>query len=162
MDNKLVIRKAEISDLNAIISLRTELLEYESTLMENDEYNLSWISSDAGREDIKYFILDENALTFIAYVDDLPVGFICGELERKRDWEKIGNFCLTNLFVKEEYRGKNIGKVLLDSFKNEVFNEFLGKAQRIRVSCLYNNKDSIRFYEEFGFNKNVVELTMDV
>ena len=162
MENKLVIRKAEISDLNAIISLRTELLEYECSLLENDEFNISWIGSEKGREDTKYFILDDNALTFIVYMDDLPIGFICGELEKKKSWERIGYFYLTNLFVKEEYRGKGIGYLLLDNFKNEVFNKFWGKVQRIKLSCSYNNKDSISFYEEFGFKKNVIELIMDV
>ena len=156
-ENKLNIRKAKIEDLNALVNLRKEHFIYEIEILNNELLNISWPESEDSREDLKYFILSE--VIYIAEVGDVPVGYICGEVNLKKAWYKENIASLTNLFVKKEYRKKGIGKYLVDYFKDDVLSRGINK---IEVNVMANNISAIEFYEEYGFNNLCKQLILDV
>ena len=155
--NKLQIRKAKIEDLNALINLRKEHFLYEKNELGNELLDFNWVSSEDSRNDFKYFILKQ--IIFIAEVDNNPVGYICGEIDIKKPWYKENIAILTNLFVKEKYRRKNIGKYLLDYFIDSVKEHRLNK---IEVCTRYNNNIAINFYEKNGFKDFSKQLIIDI
>ena len=156
-ENKLNIRKAKIEDLNALVNLRKEHFIYEIEILNNTLLDISWPESEDSREDLKYFILSE--VIYIAEVGDLPVGYICGEVNLKKAWYKENIASLTNLFVKKEYRKKGIGKYLVDYFKDDVSSRGINK---IEVNVMSNNISAIEFYEEYGFNNLSKQLILDI
>lgn len=155
--NNLKIKKAKIEDLNALINLRKEHFLYEKNELGNNILDLNWASSEDSREDLKYFILEQ--IIFIAEVDDIPVGYICGEIDVKKPWYKENVAILTNLFVKEKYRRKNIGKYLLNYFIESVKEH---KLDKIEVSTRYNNDIAFNFYEKNGFKNLSKQLIIDI
>ena len=156
-ENKLNIRKAKIEDLNALVNLRKEHFIYEIEILNNTLLDISWPESEDSREDLKYFILSE--VIYIAEVGDVPVGYICGEVNFKKAWYKENIASLTNLFVKKEYRKKGIGKYLVDYFKDDVLSRGISK---IEVNVMSNNISAIEFYEEYGFYNLSKQLILDV
>ena len=156
-ENKLNIRKAKIEDLNALVNLRKEHFIYEIEILNNTLLDISWPESEDSREDLKYFILSE--VIYIAEVGDLPVGYICGEVNLKKAWYRENIASLTNLFVKKEYRKKGIGKYLVDYFKDDVSSRGISK---IEVNVMSNNISAIEFYEEYGFNNLSKQLILDI
>ena len=156
-ENKLNIRKAKIEDLNALVNLRKEHFIYEIEILNNTLLDISWPESEDSREDLKYFILSE--VIYIAEVGDVPVGYICGEVNLKKAWYRENIASLTNLFVKKEYRKKGIGKYLVDYFKDDVSSRGISK---IEVNVMSNNISAIEFYEEYGFNNLSKQLILDV
>ena len=118
-DNKLNIRKAKLEDLNALVNLRKEHFIYEIEILNNELLNISWPESEDSREDLKYFILSE--VIYIAEVGDIPVGYICGEVNLKKAWYKENIASLTNLFVKKEYRKKGYSRILNDAILSRLF-----------------------------------------
>lgn len=155
--NNLKIRKAKIEDLNALINLRQEHFWYEKNELGNELLDINWVSSNDSREDFKYFILEQ--IIFIAEIDDVPVGYICGEINIKKPWYAENIAILTNLFVKEKYRRKNVGKYLLDYFK-DVVKEF--RINKIEVNSIYNNDIAFNFYEKNGFKNFCKQLIIDI
>ena len=156
-ENKLNIRKAKIEDLNALVNLRKEHFIYEIEILNNTLLDISWPESEDSREDLKYFILSE--VIYIAEVGDVPVGYICGEVNLKKAWYRENIASLTNLFVKKEYRKKGIGKYLVDYFKDDVLSRGISK---IEVNVMSNNISAIEFYEEYGFNNLSKQLILDI
>ena len=156
-ENRLKIRKANIEDLNALINLRKEHFIYEIEILDNKFLDITWPESEDSREDFKYFILKQ--CIFIAEIDEIPVGYICGEILDKKPWylEKVAS--LTNLFVKKEYRRKNIGKYLLDYFKEFVKEKGINK---IEVNVMSNNINAIDFYEYLGFENYTKQLLLNI
>ena len=156
-EDRLQIRKAKIEDLNALINLRKEHFIYETEILGNKLLDASWPESKDSREDLKYFILEE--VIFIAEVDNIPVGYICGEKNIKRAWYKENIAILTNLFVKKEYRRKNIGKYLVDTFKEELKKY---KISKIEVSTAVDNIGAIDFYKYYGFVDMSKQFILDI
>ncbi len=159
MENKLLIRKGKIEDLNSLINLRKEHFKYEIDMLGNELIDSNWLVSDDCREDLKKFILDENAVIFVAEIDDIIVGYICGELAYKKEWYKEKIATLTNIYIKENFRRKNIGKYLLEYFK--VFVKENGYL-KIEVTTIINNDIAIDFYENNDFKKTSLQLMLDI
>lgn len=159
MENKLLIRKGKIEDLNSLINLRKEHFKYEIDMLGNELIDSNWLVSDSCRNDLKYFILDKNAIIFVAEIDDVIVGYICGELSYKKEWYKEKVASLTNIYIKENFRGKHIGKYLLEYFKEFVKeNGYL----KIEVTAIMNNDIAIDFYENNDFKKTSLQLMLDI
>lgn len=161
-NKEIEIRFAKFEDLDILLDLRYELFVHENEILNNNSVNLSWVKSEKGIEDLKYFILNDESITLVALENDTIVGFICGELENKKPWDNNRYFILTNIYIKEEYRNMDIGKKLIKYFKNEINNRFNGLIDKIKVECLYNNINAIEFYKDLDFYENSIELLMDV
>ncbi len=58
------------------------------------------------------------------------------------------------MFIHEEYRGQNIGTLLINAFKDECNNKGIYNCV---VSVFANNTRTIKFYEKNGF-----DVKMDV
>ena len=156
-ENRLQIRSAKIEDLNALINLRKEHFDYEVNVLKNNLLDSSWATSNDSREDFKYFILKQ--IIFIAEIDDIPVGYVCGEIDIKKPWYKEQFAILTNLFVKEEFRRKNIGTYLMDAFKEIVK---VNGVNKIEVNTCFNSNIAISFYKKNGFKDLSRQLILDI
>ena len=92
---------------------------------------------------------------YVAEDNQKIVGFITGEILSKKEWYTVQLGTINNLFVLEEYRGKGIGKKLMetmmDAFKEKGINNF-------ELYALNNNENALKFYEKLGFRKYNVQM----
>lgn len=146
------IRKAKKEDMKDIQKLRYLLAKYEKDLGLNIVIP-EWAYTYVGEKDFNYFLNEQ--YIFVAIEDNKIVGFITGEIFKKKAWYNVQLGEINNIFVLEEYRQKGIGKKLvktmIDTFKQEGITN-------IDLYTFGNNIDAIKFYEKIGFKKYNVQM----
>ena len=96
------IKKAELSDAEALYNLN-RAFNGDCTTMELISISLC---------------NNENEIVLIAYVDDNPAGFLCGEICHSMCYETLHGE-VGELFVHEEYRKQGVAKRLISQIENE-------------------------------------------
>ena len=119
------IRKMKLNDISFVY--KEELKIFGKSLGESTLF-----------KDIMY---NDMSLYFIAIVDEKRAGYV-------GSWLTIPNAEILNLFVLEQYRGKKIGKKLM--------NEVIDACQKKNIEMLTlevneNNNYAIKMYEDLGF-----------
>jgi len=141
MEETLVIRKADVDDVNAIGFLAHQIwpVAYEEILsVEQLHYMLGMLYSPRS---LQQQMLKDGQRFFIAEIDLHEIGFA--------SFSKIneGKYKLHKLYVLPKYQGKAIGKALLDVVLEEIKKE---GAQQLFLNVNRHNK-AIQFYERLGF-----------
>jgi ribosomal protein S18 acetylase RimI-like enzyme len=98
-----------------------------------DSYHIQWIEN---------LTKDKSTVVFVIDVCSKVAGFIAMSVDRLK---RIGVIVL--IAVKEEYRGLNIGKSLVQ----ECIEWGVSKVKRIEVKTQKGNKNALSLYEEMGF-----------
>ena len=146
------IRKARKEDMKAVQDLRYLLCVYEKEIGATIGVT-DWAYTEVGEKDYNYFL--NKQFIYVAEDNQKIVGFITGEILSKKEWYTVQLGTINNLFVLEEYRGKGIGKKLMetmmDAFKEKGINNF-------ELYALNNNEDALKFYEKLGFRKYNVQM----
>lgn len=117
-----------------------------------------------GRPDIFLELSDEqlkkdlvenlDRLNTIVYVEDNKVLGYLSYVIKKRHTKKLD---VDQLVVKEEYRGKGIGKKLMEESK-KIANE--NNCDRIELNCWMFNDSALAMYEHIGFDKQRIMFEM--
>ena len=139
------IRKSRVSDLNEIMSLYNELMEFEMSLLEGDmrDIQLNWEKMKT-RDNIEGFLRNETMRIYVAEDDNNKIqGFITGATS-KGIKHKEGAL---DIFIREEYRGKGMGTrlmdVLLEWFREE-------GCRSVLINAYAVNEQATKFYKEYG------------
>lgn len=66
-----------------------------------------------------------------------------------------GEQYIEDIFVKEEYRGKGIGKAIIQ----KILQDFKGK--KLAISTSVKNKSAIEFYKKSGFKEYRITLALE-
>lgn len=147
---ELIIREAEAKDCPRLLELIQELAEYER---EPDAVTVTlehFIDSGFGAKPVWWAI--------VAEIDGIVVGFALYYI-RYSTW-KGQRMYLEDLLVTEEWRGKGIGKALLDRLieiaKEKGFNGILWQV-------LDWNEPAIKFYERYNasFDGEWINVSID-
>ena len=104
--------------------------------IEKDSLSTAW-----SEKQIEETLGNENALYLVAKEDGNIVGIASA-------YNILGDAEILNIAVKEEYRGRKIGKLLLNSLINELKNK---NASRITLEVAEDNERAIALYEKNGF-----------
>jgi len=136
--SKLKIRQAEESDIPKILSMIKELADYEKLL---DKVQTS-------EEDLRKVIFGENNFVevLIAEYDNK----ICGQTIFFKNFSTfVGRpgYYIEDLYVKPEFRGKGIGKALLDEVINKAKENNFGRVEWVVLDW---NVSAIEFYKNRG------------
>ena len=117
-----------------------------------------------GRPDIFLELSDEqlkkdlienlDRLNTIVYVENNKVLGYLSYVIKKRHTKKLD---VDQLVVKEEYRGKGIGKKLMEESK-KIANE--NNCDRIELNCWMFNDSALAMYEHIGFDKQRIMFEM--
>ena len=158
------IRKAKLKDINSILDLEKNLLDSAYEIMnkftpENlidfdlkEEYEKILLNYIKGR------IFSKNDAIFIAEKDGTAVGHMIISKKKSYPIFKMEYYGRINtVFIKKEYRGKNISTKL----KNEAVNWFKKKGiNRVSLNVLQDNNEAIECYKKWGLNINLLEMRM--
>lgn len=146
------IRKAKKEDLQAIKDLRYDLAVFEKNLG-HDIVEPEWPYTEVGEKDINYFF--NKQFIYLAEDNQKIVGFITGEIFKKKAWYTVQLGSINNLYVIEEYRNNGIGKklmqIMIDSLKEKGITN-------IELNTFSGNVDAIKFYEKLGFKKANLQM----
>jgi len=141
MEDTLVIRPADIEDINAIgfLAYQTWPTTYKDILtFEQLQYMLQMMYSPAALQEQ---MLQKHHHFFIAEIDEHEVGFTSySETEP-------GTFRIHKIYVLPGLQGKGVGKALMDTIIEEGREQ---GAKKIQLNVNRNNK-AISFYERNGF-----------
>ncbi len=142
---ELTIRRASISDLNVFLELYYGFYRELRSRQGWRPHSIEEYRRDAEN------ILKRDAV-FLAYVNGEPVGFI-------RVSERNGSYWIEELYVKPIYRGKGIGRRLV-----EVAEEYISRHDSaVYIMVLPQDKRAIEFWLHMGYNiLNTVELMKDL
>ena len=136
MEN-LIVRKAEINDIDTIFNLINGLAKYEKR---------PWDMTGT-KEELSFWLFEKNiATTLFAELDGKVIGYaiyypIFGSFSAK------GKVHLEDMFIVPEYRGNGLGKQFLKQIVKRVFDEGY---HGMEWSALDWNESAIKFYEKVG------------
>ncbi len=106
--------------------------------------------TDVSKYNGKVLLFEENRK-----IVGLIVGVVNNDEMNNFDFNapKIGR--ITELIVTKEYRGRNIGKKLLDGMRTYL--KSIG-CKRIKIAVLGYNESAVKFYENNGFHVRTIEM----
>lgn len=136
------IREATINDVDkGLLSVFIEGYRYHQNGRPDVFAN---ISDDVLKEDL---INNLNRLSTIVIFDgDTIVGYL-SYLIKENHSKKLH---VDQLIISENYRGKGLGKKLMDEVKNIALKN---NCDRIELDCWMFNKSAIAMYEHIGFDR---------
>ena len=139
------IREATINDVDkGLLSVFIEGYRYHQNGRPDVFAN---ISDDVLKEDL---INNLNRLSTIVIFDgDTIVGYL-SYLIKENHSKKLH---VDQLIISENYRGKGLGKKLMDEVKNIALKN---NCDRIELDCWMFNKSAIAMYEHIGFDRQII------
>ena len=154
--NDIIIRKAQLEDLNIIQNLNNELFKlekenYDSTLVRD------WPLSEDGKQYFEDLII--NHYVIVAIKDDKIVGYLAGSINEKGSYEEIQYGEINNMLVDNNFRGLGIGQLLIDKFKQYCKDNNINN---LKVVASAKNIKAIEFYKNNGFNDFDITLTTEI
>lgn len=158
------------TDLNDLIEMQFELQKYFSEIDKTRD-SLPYKSIEDARRYMQKMIDDANTMDgkiFVAEEKDQIIGFVQGVIiEHKKGADTF--YDLTHnpskegwvglLFVKPEYRGRNIGQNLLSEIKKYFKSK---NCTSMKLLVLSDNKHAIAVYEKNGFMRHDLEMVLKV
>jgi hypothetical protein len=169
LEDEKMIREMDINDRKDIDEMQFDLQKYFSEIDQTREsqpyknindahYYMQKMMDDAKNMDGKIFVAEEE--------DGRLTGFIQGVIIEHRKGED-DFYDLTHksskegwvglLFVKPEYRGRNIGQNLLSEIKKYFKSK---NCTSMKLLVLSDNKHAIAVYEKNGFMRHDLEMTL--
>lgn len=146
------IRKAKKEDLQEIKNLRYALAKFEKKLGHNI-VEPEWPYTEVGEKDLNYFLNEQ--YIYVAEEDGKIVGFITGEIFKKKVWYTVQLGSINNLYIIEKYRNNGIGKKLMQTMINALKEKGI---TNIELNTFSSNVDAIKFYEKLGFKKANLQM----
>lgn len=134
----MLIRNAKISDSREILKLGNSVKEFQVS----EKTVIFW-----PKDSLLRIIKNKNDIVLVAEEGKNIAGFIIVNYN-----PNLGKAIIENIFVKEEFRGKNIGEVLLESAIKQ-----LSKLKCKYVCTFIKSKDAkiIGWYGKRGFNRGI-------
>jgi len=158
MEAKII--RAGREHLEKIQELNNELFGYEADLEKT--LNLDWTFSDEAKNGFPIGLKVRRGYVFIALSGEGEevIGFITGYMPARENWREKSAICeLENIFVKEEFRGAGIGRML--------YQELLLRckrkgAERIIVRVISKNASFMEFYKSVEMREFIKIMETDI
>lgn len=137
------INNCTISDISSIRAILIETWRDSYTeFVPEDDLNL-YLEEYYNKENLTKIINSKNNQTFIALIEDIPVGWM-----RLKVWKEMNQIFLSSLYVIPKYQNFGIGRKFLKlAFKEAKKKNF----DRIQIGVMDKNKRAIEIYEKIGF-----------
>lgn len=156
----MIVREAAEKDavLIALIA-RATFDETFGHLFRNRKGLLDYFDRTFSVKKIKRSIQKENNVFWVAFIDDLPVGYAKLKLDSPSEFiqgERVAQ--LQKIYVLKDFLSKKVGLQLQQLLLEKAIAE---KRQHIWLSALHSNERAINFYLKNGF-KNIGTHTFSI
>ena len=153
--DQIEIRNATSQDFSSIKSLHTDLYNIHHIGAPDIFKNIQSIVLSTKEIDISDFNVNN---IVVATVDSLVVGyleFFEKTIEESETLRQRKMYCVVDLVVSSEYRGKGIGKMLLGEVENRAR---LNSFDSVEVPVFTFNRKAQDFYEINGYSEYVTRV----
>lgn len=150
----IIIRTAKIEDLDVLLTFEQGVVEAERPM---DPF---LAKGDISYYNIEELIAQEN-IYFVVAVSGYEIvgcGYIRIQNSRIYHKNKLHGY-IGFMFVKPEFRGKNISGLILEDLKKWADNQDL---KELRLDVYHNNPSAIKSYERFGFTKSLLNMRVEI
>lgn len=153
-----MISKLSRSDKKEVEELNLDLNRLIAKLDPAFNVKLDRRVKKALEKDLRSFWLKKDRSLVVAKEGKEVVGFVAYRIERMEDYFKYQKkISLNLLFVKEEWRKKNIGKRLIREVRNRAKKE---KIKWIDISTDVTNTRALKIYKKSGFKPRYTTLSI--
>jgi len=150
MNTRVIIANSSHADVISSIG-KQSFRDAFAHLFKNKEDLLEYLEYTYHRDKILKSLEKENNVFFLAFVENVPVGFAkAKKYSLNEQIESIAQMELQKIYVLSYYHGSGAGQALLQAvidLANKVQPDFLWLDTHI------DNEKAIRFYERNGFRK---------
>lgn len=152
MTETLRIKEADDGDRTFIVNGLIQLQNHEAALHDTRKTGDHKLC-ESYFEEILTNSHNGNGALLVAYMNNLPVGFICFWVENNSSLVETedSNRCgyISDVFVVKEYRGKRVARHMIDEVQSRLMKNPLIK--RLRICSLSANLLAVSAYEGAGF-----------
>ena len=143
------IREATINDIdNGLLDVFIAGYRYH----QNGRPDIfSNISNETLKEDLIRYL--DNLITIVILDGDIIVGYLSYKIKEKPT-KKLD---VDQLIISERYRGKGLGKKLMDEAKDIALRN---ECDRIELNCWMFNENALAMYEHIGYNRQRIIYEM--
>lgn len=154
----VLIRKATEKDLDKVLEMADQLSVADS--LYDKEIDLKWANTPKGKKYYREKVLTDSSVCLLAEINQESIGFALAKRKEVPPFRKVKVVELEELFVKDKYRNKGIGKMLIDHFLN--WAKDFG-ADKAAVDVYFLNEKGIKFYKREGFvpYDMILEIPLD-
>jgi len=152
--DQVIIRPATVGDLNT-------LLEFEQGIVEAERpFDKTLASGVIHYYDLKEMIGSSQAEVMVAEVNAEIIGSGFARIEKSKSYLAHSHHAyLGFMYVRPEFRGKGVNKKIIDALKAWAKKKNI---LELRLEVYHQNTSAIRAYEKLGFNKNLIEMRLDL
>ena len=147
----LQIREATLEDINkGLLEVFIEGYRYH----QNGRPDIFEMVSD---EELKNDLIQnfDRLSTIVILDNDNIVGYLSYKIKKHH----TGKLDVDQLVILEQYRGKGLGKKLMDEAK-KIAKE--NNCNRIELNCWLFNENALAMYEHIGYNKQRIIYEMEI
>jgi GNAT superfamily N-acetyltransferase len=141
----MIIRACFASDAAAIETLFREFVVYLRSIGDDSDYRFSaqkYLTDGFGADPAFRGLVAEDASGLMGYL------LYC----RTYDGDYVRNFYIVDLYVREAFRGRGAGRMLMNALREVARAEGV---TRLSWTVHKNNSGALRFYEELGAEYSV-------
>ena len=145
----MIIRRAEVKDINRILELLSQVLELHAAI--RPDYFIPG-TTKYSHEELSMMLGEEDRRIFVAADDnDTILGYAFCEIKEQPNRENMVRFRsvhIDDLCVDEKFRGMHIGQALFEHVRNEA--KALG-CYTVTLNVWEGNDSARAFYDRMGF-----------
>ena len=149
------IRKSKKCDIEKILKLAEEL--YQAELPFDKNLNPNYYTNQKAKDDLQKSISSRKRTFLVAEENDNLVGYVDGYIIEEVYIEKVAY--LDHLCVSKKYRGRGIGKTLIDEF-TKIMKE--KGAKYIKLNAFENNIPAVSLYKKENFKEYSVYYMKEI
>jgi len=151
---EIIIRQAKESEINVLIEFEQGIVEaerpFDNTLKPGQIHYF----------DLLELIKSREAEVLVAVVDDQLVGSGYAKLLDAKPYQKYEkNAYLGFMYVRPEYRGQGINKMILHRLIDWAKERNISE---VRLQVYEENTSAIKAYAKAGFKPNLLEMRMEI
>lgn len=146
----IIIRKAVFSDLQTLLSFEQGVINAERP------FDTTLRSGHINYYDIEKMIQAPDVELLVAEHEGVLIGSGYARIEDAKPYLQHGQHAyLGFMYVKPEYRGKGINKMIIDGLTTWSASKNITE---LRLDVYQPNEAAIKAYEKCGFEKHMVEM----
>lgn len=154
------IREYKTSDKKWLIELIEELHDY---LIPLDPERRMRRQLEYGKNEIDSLVRDvaqKDGIIYVAEIDGRVVGFVAGTISSSKPDDLLGYLPakrgrVQELFVDEKYRGRKVGKLLMDKIEDYFKQQ---DCDFIRAEVFEPNNHAYSFYTKLGYKDRDIDM----
>lgn len=139
----MIIRKAELEDVEQLDMMFAKLLEIDKIYDDNLKSGLTMQGFFSKR------IMDEDVISFVAFDNDNIIGYVFGYIQKDNKVKVELEAYIESIYIEESKRKTGIGTKLIEQFELEAQNRGV---KYIFIDNKVNNLVAHNLYSKLGYN----------